>query len=216
MFQIFSNIWTKSKNDRRKFILASAVVDVEMEVLKKIQMKMKSVGFGDFPDNMNPEDSNKYNTYEVEITYEGRTVKELYGNKWYDELQEEVGEVAKETMKIDILNHIISDCNVPEDFEFFKKKMNEFEMVNGLALTLPIEELYEQSVEQQEKYLSLLGKQGIEQLRFDMINYRKEIPESASLIRFDTNWTEMFRDGETRVETEKNKGDLGIRRLEDE
>jgi hypothetical protein len=49
-----------------------------------------------------------------------------------------------------------------------------------------------------------------------MINYRKEIPESASLIRFDTNWTEMFRDGETRVETEKNKGDLGIRRLEDE
>ncbi len=216
MFQIFSNIWTKSKNDRRKFILASAVVDVEMEVLKKIQMKMKSVGFGDFPDNMNPEDSNKYNTYEVEITYEGRTVKELYGNKWYDELQEEVGEVAKETMKIDILNHIISDCNVPEDFEFFKKKMNEFEMVNGLTLTLPIEELYEQSVEQQEKYLSLLGKQGIEQLRFDMINYRKEIPESASLIRFDTNWTEMFRDGETRVETEKNKGDLGIRRLEDE
>jgi hypothetical protein len=187
-----------------------------MEVLKKIQMKMKSVGFGDFPDNMNPEDSNKYNTYEVEITYEGRTVKELYGNKWYDELQEEVGEVAKETMKIDILNHIISDCNVPEDFEFFKKKMNEFEMVNGLTLTLPIEELYEQSVEQQEKYLSLLGKQGIEQLRFDMINYRKEIPESASLIRFDTNWTEMFRDGETRVETEKNKGDLGIRRLEDE
>ena len=177
---------------------------------------MKSVGFGDFPDNMNPEDSNKYNTYEVEITYEGRTVKELYGNKWYDELQEEVGEVAKETMKIDILNHIISDCNVPEDFEFFKKKMNEFEMVNGLTLTLPIEELYEQSVEQQEKYLSLLGKQCIEQLRFDMINYRKEIPESASLIRFDTNWTEMFRDGETRVETEKNKGDLGIRRLEDE
>jgi len=214
--QIFSNIWTKSKNDRRKFILASAVVDVEMEVLKKIQMKMKSVGFGDFPDNMNPEDSNKYNTYEVEITYEGRTVKELYGNKWYDELQEEVGEVAKETMKIDILNHIISDCNVPEDFEFFKKKMNEFEMVNGLTLTLPIEELYEQSVEQQEKYLSLLGKQGIEQLRFDMISYRKEIPESASLIRFDTNWTEMFRDGETRVETEKNKEDLGIRRLEDE
>ena len=216
MCQIFSNIWTKSKNDRRKFILASAVVDVEMEVLKKIQMKMKSVGFGDFPDNMNPEDSNKYNTYEVEITYEGRTVKELYGNKWYDELQEEVGEVAKETMKIDILNHIISDCNVPEDFEFFKKKMNEFEMVNGLTLTLPIEELYEQSVEQQEKYLSLLGKQGIEQLRFDMISYRKEIPESASLIRFDTNWTEMFRDGETRVETEKNKEDLGIRRLEDE
>ena len=89
-------------------------------------------------------------------------------------------------------------------------------MVNGLTLTLPIEELYEQSVEQQEKYLSLLGKQGIEQLRFDMISYRKEIPESASLIRFDTNWTEMFRDGETRVETEKNKEDLGIRRLEDE
>ena len=177
---------------------------------------MKSVGFGDFPDNMNPEDSNKYNTYEVEITYEGRTVKELYGNKWYDELQEEVGEVAKETMKIDILNHIISDCNVPEDFEFFKKKMNEFEMVNGLTLTLPIEELYEQSVEQQEKYLSLLGKQGIEQLRFDMISYRKEIPESASLIRFDTNWPEMFRDRETRVDTEKNKEDLGIRRLEDE
>ena len=118
---------------------------------------MMSVGFGYFPDNMNPEDSNKYNTYEVEITYEGRTVKELYGNKWYDELQEEVGEVAKETMKIDILNHIISDCNVPEDFEFFKKKMNEFEMVNGLTLTLPIEELYEQSVEQQEKYLCLLG-----------------------------------------------------------
>ena len=213
MFQIFSNIWTKSKNDRRKFILASAVVDVEMEVLKKIQMKMKSVGFGDFPDNMNPEDSNKYNTYEVEITYEGRTVKELYGNKWYDELQEEVGEVAKETMKIDILNHIISDCNVPEDFEFFKKKMNEFEMVNGLTLTLPIEELYEQSVEQQEKYLSLLGKQGIEQLRFDMINYRKEIPESASLIRFDTNWTEMFRDGETRVETEKNKHEIILQNL---
>ena len=89
-------------------------------------------------------------------------------------------------------------------------------MVNGLTLTLPIEELYEQSVEQQEKYLSLLGKQGIEQLRFDMISYRKEIQESASLIRFDTNWTEMFRDGETRVETEKNKEDLGIRRLEDE
>jgi len=214
--QIFSNIWTKSKNDRRKFILASAVVDVEMEVLPKIQMKMKSVGFGKFPDNMNPEDSNKYNTYEVEITYEGRTVKELYGNKWYDELQEEVGEVAKETMKIDILNHIISDCNVPENFEFFKEKMNEFEMVNGLTLTIPIEELYEQSVEQQEKYLSLLGKQGIEQLRFDMINYRKEIPESASLIRFDTNWTEMFRDGETRVETEENKEDLGIRRIQDE
>ena len=54
-------------------------------------MKLKSVGFGDFPDNMNPDDSTKYNTYEVEIEYEGRTIKELYGNKWYDELQEEVG-----------------------------------------------------------------------------------------------------------------------------
>lgn len=216
MCQIFSSIWTKSKTNRLKFILHNAVVDVEMEIIPKIKMKLKSVGFGDFPDNMNPDDSTKYNTYEVEIEYEGRTIKELYGNKWYDELQEEVGEIAKETMKIDILNHVVMDCNVPESFEYFKEKIKEFEMVNGITMTIPMEQVYEESKEQQQKYLSLFGKIGIEAIRFDLIEYRRDIPESANLIRFDTNWTEMFRDGETRIETESNKEELGIRKREDE
>jgi hypothetical protein len=187
-----------------------------MEIIPKIKMKLKSVGFGDFPDNMNPDDSTKYNTYEVEIGYDGRTIKELYGNKWYDELQEEVGEIANETMKIDILNHIVMDCNVPESFEYFKEKIKEFEMVNGITMTVPMEQVYEESKEQQQKYLSLFGRIGIEAIRFDLIEYRRDIPESANLIRFDTNWTEMFRDGETRIETESNKEELGIRKKEDE
>ena len=179
-------------------------------------MELKSVDFGEYPDNMNPDDNTKYNTYEVEINYEGRIIKELYGNRWFDELQEKVGDVAKETMKIDILNHIVSDCNVPDDFELFKTKIKEFEMVNGITMTMPYEEVYEQSIEQQDRYLSIFGRVGVEDIRNDLLEYRKNIPESEAIIWFDTNWTEMFRDGKTRVENEGNVEELGIRRIENE
>ena len=187
-----------------------------MKMIEKIKMELKSVDFGEYPDNMNPDDNTKYNTYEVEINYEGRIIKELYGNRWFDELQEKVGDVAKETMKIDILNHIVSDCNVPDDFELFKTKIKEFEMVNGITMTMPYEEVYERSIEQQDRYLSIFGRVGVEEIRNDLLQYRKDIPESEAIIRFDTNWTEMFRDGNTRVENEGNVGELGIRRIENE
>ena len=188
----------------------------KMKMIEKIKMELKSVDFGEYPDNMNPDDNTKYNTYEVKINYEGRTIKELYGNRWFDELQEKVGDVAKETMKIDILNHIVSDCNVPDDFELFKTKIKEFEMVNGITMTMPYEEVYEQSIEQQDRYLSIFGRVGVEDIRNDLLEYRKNIPESEAIIRFDTNWTEMFRDGKTRVENEGNVEELGIRRIENE
>ena len=188
----------------------------KMKMIEKIKMELKSVDFGEYPDNMNPDDNTKYNTYEVEINYEGRIIKELYGNRWFDELQEKVGDVAKETMKIDILNHIVSDCNVPDDFELFKTKIKEFEMVNGITMTMPYEEVYERSIEQQDRYLSIFGRVGVEEIRNDLLQYRKDIPESEAIIRFDTNWTEMFRDGNTRVENEGNVGELGIRRIENE
>ena len=89
-------------------------------------------------------------------------------------------------------------------------------MVNGITMTMPYEEVYEQSIEQQDRYLSIFGRVGVEDIRNDLLEYRKNIPESEAIIRFDTNWTEMFRDGKTRVENEGNVEELGIRRIENE
>ena len=34
-----------------------------MKMIEKIKMELKSVDFGEYPDNMNPDDNTKYNTY---------------------------------------------------------------------------------------------------------------------------------------------------------
>ena len=65
-----------------------------------------------------------------------------------------------------------------------------------------------------KKYINVFGREGIEQLRKALLEYRDKIPESKVLIRFDESWTEMFRDGDVRIATESN--DAGIRRVEDE
>ena len=187
----------------------------KMKMIDNIEMDFKSVGFGDFEKNWNEEDTTQYNSYSVKITYNGKSLTELYGNKWYDELKPKVddGEM-KHTMKIDILNHIVSDCNVPDSFEHFIKKIKEFEMTNGVKLTIPLREVFDESSKQMKKYMDIFGENGIEDLRKALIEYRDKVPESKILIRFDENWTEMFRDGNIRVETNDNA--VGIRRVENE
>ena len=180
-----------------------------------IEMEFESVGFGDFEKNFNEEDTTQYNSYNVKITYKGKSLTELYGNKWYDELKPNVDDDGiKQTMKIDILNHIVSDCNVPDSFEYFVNKVKEFELTNGIKMTMPLKEVFDQSSDQMKKYIDLFGKNGIEDLRNALIEYRDKVPESKILIRFDESWTEMFRDGNIRVDTEDNA--VGIRRIENE
>ena len=184
-------------------------------MIEDIEMEFKSVGFGDFEKNWNAEDTTQYNSYDVKITYKGKTLTELYGNKWYDELKPKVEDKEmKHTMKIDILNHIVSDCNVPDNFEYFVNKIKEFEMTNGVKLTIPLREVFDESSKQMKKYIDLFGKNGVEDLRKALIEYREKVPESKILIRFDENWTEMFRDGNIRVDTDDNA--VGIRRVENE
>ena len=189
--------------------------DKKMKMIDNIAMEFKSVGFGDFEKNFNEEDTTQYNSYSVKITYKGKSLTELYGNKWYDELKPNVDDDGiKQTMKIDILNHIVSDCNVPDSFEYFVNKVKEFELTNGIKMTMPLKEVFDQSSDQMKKYLDLFGKNGIEDLRKALIEYRDKVPESKVLIRFDESWTEMFRDGNIRVDTEDNA--VGIRRIENE
>ena len=184
-------------------------------MIDEIKFDFKSVGFGGMEKNFNPEDATQYNSYDVTITYNGKTCKELYGNKWYGELKENVDDIeVKQTMKIDILNHIVSDCNVPDTFEHFVKKIKEFELSNGVSMTMDYKTVYGETYEQMKKYINVFGREGIEQLRKALLEYRDKIPESKVLIRFDESWTEMFRDGDVRIATESN--DAGIRRVEDE
>ena len=184
-----------------------------MKMIDDIEMEFRSVGFGDFKKNWNEEDTTQYNSYDVKITYRGKSLTELYGNKWYDELKPKVEDKEiKEVMKIDILNHIVSDCNVPDSFEYFVKKIKEFEMTNGVKLTIPLREVFDESSKQMKKYIDLFGENGIEDLRKALIEYRDEVSVSKVLIRFDESWTEMFRDGNVRVETEDNA--VGIRMVE--
>ena len=184
-------------------------------MIDNIEMDFKSVGFGDFEKNWNEEDTTQYNSYSVKVSYNGKSLTELYGNKWYDELKPKVEDKEmKHTMKIDILNHIVSDCNVPDNFEYFVNKIKEFEMTNGVKLTIPLREVFDESSKQMKKYIDLFGVNGIEDLRKALIEYREKVPESKILIRFDENWTEMFRDGNIRVETDDNA--IGIRRVENE
>jgi len=187
----------------------------KMKMIDNIEMDFKSVGFGDFEKNWNEEDTTQYNSYSVKVSYNGKSLTELYGNKWYDELKPKVEDKEmKHTMKIDILNHIVSDCNVPDNFEYFVNKIKEFEMTNGVKLTIPLREVFDESSKQMKKYIDLFGKNGIEDLRKALIEYREKVPESKILIRFDENWTEMFRDGNIRVDTDDNA--VGIRRVENE
>ena len=144
---------------------------------------------------------------------EGSPVDNWFNKKTGKRLKVEDKEM-KEIMKIDILNHIVSDCNVPDSFEHFVKKIKEFELANKVEMTIPFREVFDESSKQMKKYLDLFGKNGIEDLRKALIEYRKEVPESKVIIRFDESWTEMFRDGNVRVETEDNS--VGIRRIEDE
>ena len=186
-----------------------------LRMIDDIEMEFKSVGFGDFEKNWNEEDTTQYNSYSVKVSYNGKSLTELYGNKWYDELKPKVEDKEmKHTMKIDILNHIVSDCNVPDNFEYFVNKIKEFEMTNGVKLTIPLREVFDESSKQMKKYIDLFGKNGIEDLRKALIEYREKVPESKILIRFDENWTEMFRDGNIRVDTDDNA--VGIRRVENE
>ena len=130
-------------------------------------------------------------------------------------MKESVDDIeVKQTMKIDILNHIVSDCNVPDTFEYFVKKIKEFELSNGVTMAIEYRAVYDETYAQMKKYIDLFGKEGIEQLRKALLEYRDNIPESKVLIRFDESWTEMFRDGSVRVATETNNA--GIRRVEDE
>jgi hypothetical protein len=187
----------------------------KMKMIDNIEMDFKSVGFGDFEKNWNEEDTTQYNSYSVKVSYNGKSLTELYGNKWYDELKPKVEDKEmKHTMKIDILNHIVSDCNVPDSFEYFVSKIKEFEMTNGVKLTIPLREVFDTSSKQMKKYIDLFGENGIEDLRKALIEYRDKVPESKILIRFDESWTEMFRDGNIRVETDDNA--VGIRRVENE
>ena len=196
-----------------------------LRMIDDIEMEFKSVGFGDFEKNWNEKDTTQYNSHDVKITYNGKSLTELYGmredgpvDNWFNKktgkrLKVEDKEM-KEIMKIDILNHIVSDCNVPDSFEHFVKKIKEFELTNGVKMTIPLREVFDESSKQMKKYIDLFGKNGIEDLRKALIEYRKEVPESKVIIRFDESWTEMFRDGNVRVETEDNS--VGIRRIEDE
>ena len=187
----------------------------KMKMIDNIEMDFKSVGFGDFEKNWNEEDTTQYNSYSVKVSYNGKSLTELYGNKWYDELKPKVDDKEmKHAMKIDILNHIVSDCNVPDSFEYFVKKIKEFEMTNGVKLTIPLREVFDESSKQMKKYIDLFGVNGIEDLRKALIEYREKVPESKVLIRFNESWTEMFRDGNIRVETDDNA--IGIRRVENE
>ena len=184
---------------------------------KRTNKKIKNVKWlvGPFEKNWNEEDTTQYNSYSVKVSYNGKSLTELYGNKWYDELKPKVEDKEmKHTMKIDILNHIVSDCNVPDNFEYFVNKIKEFEMTNGVKLTIPLREVFDESSKQMKKYIDLFGKNGIEDLRKALIEYREKVPESKILIRFDENWTEMFRDGNIRVDTDDNA--VGIRRVENE
>ena len=87
-------------------------------------------------------------------------------------------------------------------------------MTNGIKITIPHREVFDESSKQMKKYIDLFGKNGIEDLRKALIEYRDEIPESKVLIRFDESWTEMFRDGNVRVETDDDA--VGIRKIENE
>ena len=59
-------------------------------MIDNIEMDFKSVGFGDFEKNWNEEDTTQYNSYSVKVSYNGKSLTELYGNKWYDELKPKV------------------------------------------------------------------------------------------------------------------------------
>lgn len=144
-----------------------------MEIIDDIQIEFKYTGFGEYPLEYLQVKGDRQNNFDVTITYNDCSIKESYAVGEFDIKGRDLDFSEKQLLKIDILNKIVVDFEVPETF-------NDFLFRNGYDQhpmnVRYLKEIYEDCIAQSKKLASLFTDEDIQKLKMDLLEWRENSP----------------------------------------